>query len=61
MLFVQEIAHETFGGQLFEVLIPTLETPEPGFVIHLYFLVTALTNWFLQSPFTSPCSDGHLP
>jgi len=34
MLFVQEIAHETFGGQLFEVLISTLEPPEPGVHSH---------------------------
>ena len=32
-VFVQEIIQEKYGGQLFAVLIPTLEAPEPRFVV----------------------------
>jgi hypothetical protein len=42
--FVQEIIQEKYGGQLFAVLIPTLEAPEPRFVIR-YDLPTF--KWFV--------------
>jgi hypothetical protein len=44
--FVQEIIQEQYGGQLFAVLIPTLEAPEPRFVLHHHLPTAVLITLF---------------